>query len=696
MMRRKLFLLTAAFALSTALAGSFGLLPQSGGLASLFGQETEAEIYIVSVEKKAGEGYNLLVTVDAETEGGGEASGRALLSYYGKWDEPYALTGCRARASINLEKPQGQRNPGCFDYALYLQSLGIEAVGSVASLNKVEEPAGAAARLNNLLAVKKAAYAQSLTEEARGLATGLLFGDDSYLAEDVYEDFRRNGTAHVLSVSGLHISILYALFQKTAGKITSKPKLFMLATILALMGALASWSPSVIRSVASISLRVIAEYVGRRYDFLTATAACALVMIACRPAVVFNTGFQMSFLAVIAIAFLTPLTSRRLPDSLAVTAAANLGLMPYQIFQFNSFSLTSFLANPPVIYLTGILLPAALLDFAFAFCGIEIAPLRAAIEALAYATVKVNETTALGGRGAFELVSPPLALVVFAYLGGLFLASETFYIMRERKERVKIAAILLAFLLIAAAFGAAEAPAKAVAEADLVFVDVGQGDCLHVRGGEKEALIDGGGSVSYAVGSKTVKPYLLKNGVGKLDLALATHLHTDHYQGLRELNEEGMVGRLETGATAGRVYDLEGVKIECLWPLAIEDAQEENENCSVFMVSCGGCKILVTGDLDEAGERAMLRYYRGTDRLEADVLKLGHHGSGTSTSDEFLAAVSPRIAVIQVGKNNYGHPDAKVIEKCQKNGIIILRNDINGAVGIYCEEGRVRYETMIR
>ena len=116
--------------------------------------------------------------------------------------------------------------------------------------------------------------------------------------------------------------------------------------------------------------------------------------------------------------------------------------------------------------------------------------------------------------------------------------------------------------------------------------------------------------------------------------------------------------------------------------------------CSVFMIVYKEYKILVTGDLDEEGEKLMLQKYQGTDALTADVLKIGHHGSPGSTSDDFLDAVRPTYAVIQTGKNNYGHPSPKIIEKCTKKGIIVYRNVYDGAVGFSFDKKGISCNTV--
>ena len=172
----------------------------------------------------------------------------------------------------------------------------------------------------------------------------------------------------------------------------------------------------------------------------------------------------------------------------------------------------------------------------------------------------------------------------------------------------------------------------------------------------------------------------------------------DHMKGLTELGEVYSIKKLLTGLTVGVQINInKDVRIQTLWPEEISEdtGQDENSQCSVFMVFYKEYKILVTGDLDEKGEKLMLQRYDGTDTLKADILKIGHHGSTTSTSDAFLDAVKPTYAVIQTGKNNYGHPSPKIIEKCAKKGIIVYRNDYNGAVGFSFDKRGISCNTVL-
>ncbi len=688
MIRRKLFFVAIIVVLITLYADMAGFSPENPLLAHI---EKEDEIYegIVKDIEKEKEGYKFTVALEGAVK---YESPLILISYYKELAKPYSLYKKKIRFAAYLDEPAKRRNPGCFDYGKYLRSKGIYAVATVKNFEIIEDDESRLLKLERKLIEKKYLFTQHISGEVRGLTAGILFGDTSYLEEETYENFKINGTAHVLAVSGLHISILYNLIKRISGKRLTRLRLLFLCATLMTAGILASWTPSVIRASGMILLKSAAEYYDRKYDFLSAMSAVMIILIIKEPLTVLNTGFQMSFLAAASIAFFLPHISSKIPESVAVMFAVNAGLIPYQIFVFNSFSLTSFAANIPVVYIVGILMPFAVVYFILFCLGIEIEAIEYILKSLVVFTEKINEISAMNGKGAIDVISPPVAVVVLFYMAIFFAASETFEILRLRREWKKI--ILSTAVFAAVAVIAGGLCGEPISQDEVVFVDVGQGDCIHIRDKETDVLIDGGGSVNYKVGNNILKPYLLKNGCRKVDMAIATHLHTDHYKGIQELNEAGMIDKVVTKATAGTNFRVsEDVYIETLWPIEISNEQDENENCSVFMVNYEGYRILITGDLDIKGEKDMIEFYEGTDRLKADILKIGHHGSKDSTCDEFLEAVSPKVCVIQVGKNNYGHPAPKIIENCHKNCIILLRNDIHGAIGFSFGE-TVEYHVM--
>ena len=449
----------------------------------------------------------------------------ALLSYRGEVSCAEELLNTVIVFRAKLCDAQTARNPHCFNYRDYLKSCGIGKTASVNSLRPLQATYTPKEKYERFLYKARNEFLNDTGEDAKGIVAGVLFGDTTYLQEEVYDEFRSNGTAHILAVSGLHIGILYGIYKKIAGKRRSLAALLLLATMLFTYGTLSMWSTSALRAILMIGISTVGRYTDRRYDMLTGMSVAALILIVQNPYIIFGSGFQMSFLAIASIAFFRPIIPRKIPESLAAAIAVNFGLLFYQTDVFNYISLVSLVVNIPIIFLTGYFVPIALLGFAASLFGIYTVPLQAVAEGFALMLTKVNGFSTLGGFSSVDVTSLPKGVTLFLLCALFFLASETFLIYRHRKEKKKIGA---AFILILSLSLAAEASSYSeITHDQIVFVDVGQGDCIHLRAGRKNILIDGGGKIEYNTGKRTLKPYLLKNGAGKIDAALATHLHTD-------------------------------------------------------------------------------------------------------------------------------------------------------------------------
>ena len=344
--------------------------------------------------------------------------------------------------------------------------------------------------------------------------------------------------------------------------------------------------------------------------------------------------------------------------------------------------------------------------------------------------IGLNDMTCIEGMTVFDVRSPAVFLIAAYYLILLTFVSEDGRIMLMRKKtkliKTMVCAVTAASLLFSLAAG------NHFKNSEVVFIDVGQGDCIHIRadediiGRQNNYLFDGGGSISYEVGKKTLKPYLLKNGVKKIDGAFVTHLHTDHYKGIAELCREGMIERLyvfegyrvkenqildDTGLSKDRITYLHaGQRVtmgrdayaDILWPEASGDreyermtADEEDENdlCLIMKITVKDRSLIVTGDVDSACLDSLAERYG--EVLDTDILKAAHHGSKYSDSEAFAEAAKPEYAVFQVGKNNFGHPDQGVIENFRQKGIMIYRNDLDGAVAFDIgRKGSIRVRTV--
>ncbi|MBR3261232.1 MAG: DNA internalization-related competence protein ComEC/Rec2 [Firmicutes bacterium] len=615
---------------------------------------------------------------------------KVRVNIYDEVKDTWELIGKRIRYRSKLTYGDPARNPHCFDYRKYLRSSDVFLTGTIRSYKILSDKKILSLKYASALTRIREAFERRLPESSRGMITGMLFGDTGEIEDEVYEDFRRNGTAHILAVSGLHIGLLYSVYEKLTGGKTSTAGLVILAFLMCTYGTLTMWRPSVIRAEMMIGMKSLAKAYELRYDSLTAMSAAAILLIVNNPYVVYGIGFQMSFLAIISINIITSRLPEKVPKSLSQAISVNLSMILYQAYVFNYISPLAVLINLPVLYLAGIALPAAFAAFgayALTFAlgkGLMIPVFYIPASSVTDMMVWLNSLLTFGDRSSLDVKSPPAFVPALAIGLLLFLCSEYSGILKIRGLAKKT---LLILLIIAVSSGVTWVMLyEPISHDEIVFVDVGQGACTHIRAGKTNVLIDGGGKHDRNQGEKLLKPYLLKNGVKRVDLSLATHEDIDHIKGLEELAECFRANKPVTGCTAGKRYELsEDVYIETLWPLETGGAPQENENSSVFMINYRGIRIMVTGDLDTEGEKKMIEYYKSSgkpDKLKADVLNVGHHGSITTTSEELLDADIPSIAEIQVGRNNYGHPKKEVLDRLKEHKIAVFRNDENGAIGL--------------
>ena len=482
---------------------------------------------------------------------------------------------------------------------------------------------------------------------------------------------------------------------------------------LAAYTALAGFTASVVRACLMIFIHIAGNYLNRRYDLLSSTCVSMIIILAVNPMQIYNAGFQMSFLAVITLGIMIPLIQKKIKGILLPMIAVQTGMVPYTMYVFNYVSLTSIISNIPVYFIAAAMIPAGI--SVIALCWLPAVAQIAAMLTGIFVKLLLwcNDFTYMGGVFTFDVASPSVIFLAVYYIFIFYICSEAGQIALIRRNYKKITAVFAAAVICGA--GCSVYISDGFEKTDMVFVDVGQGDCLHIKAGGKNLLIDGGGNFNYNVGKNTLKPYLLKNGVTKIDMAIATHLHTDHYQGLKELsqmyrikklgvyeansiNENHLKKEFKTDEilylAAGDVINIgREVSVEVLSPARGNplDEKDENKNSLVLRINVKGSSVLMTGDIDEKGEMALIA---DTD-IKADILKVAHHGSRYSSCEKFIEAAAAQTAVIQVGKNTYGHPSDEVIKRLEEHKITVLRNDEQGAVGIKVNKaGKIGIVTM--
>ncbi|HCU07545.1 MAG TPA: DNA internalization-related competence protein ComEC/Rec2 [Clostridiales bacterium] len=648
-------------------------------------------------------------------------------------DYPYRLAGKRAECSGRISCPEGRRNPGGFDYRLYLQGKGIHTLfrASRYRFDALETEK----HLLHGLSIKKGEFlklaGERMSPEGFSLLAGLLFGEKNYIQEDVYEGFRQSGMGHIFAVSGLHVGLLYAVLLKISrGWRRDVSLAVMLGTIIT-YAALANFSTSVLRATGMAILAMLARPLRGRYDLPTAASATALILMTVNPFHLFDSGFQLSFLAAYSIGVALPVVDLKIKELADrhkkewITSAGNIlcpcavvqvGMAPLIAYHFLLFAPAGFLVNPPALLLAGLLLPIGLLMFLVSLtlgisawlgpagtlaADVLFSALTGIAEGLATLLLRLS---ALGQAvpGGGMCPAPPIGLLVMFYMIFFLFFSETRFILLRRGKHVCFRLLSSACLIAAVTFpficGVSGSLLPWRYHTPLVtFLDVGQGDCIHIQDGNINILVDGGGSFYKDVGKTILEPYLLKNGITRIDLAFITHADLDHRKGIQELSQRMPVGKLVLShpyirkqdafqdirceevvyLSAGDSVDIgANLSFRILSPRkTVSNAVSENDLSLVMMLDYKDVMLLLTGDLERTAESQL------SGPLPCDVLKVAHHGSAGSTGPEFLASTSPGFAVISCGKNNvHGHPAPRVIELLEKSGIILGRTDQCGAL----------------
>lgn len=656
---------------------------------------------VVSIVKKDDEYFKLqLSDVSIISDNGARSyKKKILVNVYSDIADYRTVLWDRVYITGEVSIPKERSNPGTFDYRRYLKSIGIRCIITAENIENVKKAGGIAALLKSAKCRTADIFESALGDES-AVVMGLLFGETSGIDEDIIETFRRGGTAHVLAVSGLHLGLLYSFLCRFKRKKRSIPADIAIVLALTAYTALAGFTASVVRACLMIFIHIAGNHLNRRYDLISSTCVSMIIILAVNPMQIYSAGFQMSFLAVITLGIMIPLIQKKIKGILLPMIAVQTGMVPYTMYVFNYVSLTSVISNIPVYFIAAAMIPAGISVIAFCWLPVIAKPAAMITGLLVKLLLWCNDFTYMGGVFTFDVVSPSVIFLVVYYIFIFYLCSEAGQIDLIRRNYKKIAAVFAAAVICGAVCSVYLS--DGFEKTDMVFVDVGQGDCLHIKAGGKNLLIDGGGSFNYNVGKSTLKPYLLKNGVTKIDMAIATHLHTDHYQGLKELSQAYRIKKLgvyEANSVnenhlkkefktdeilylaAGDVINMgRNVSVEVLSPDRGNplDEKDENKNSLVLRVNVKGSSVLMTGDIDEKGEKSLIA---DTD-IKTDILKIAHHGSRYSSCEKFIAVAAPKIAVIQVGKNTYGHPSEEVIKRLEEHKITVLRNDEQGAVGI--------------
>ena len=622
------------------------------------------------------------------------------------WYDPAVVVhpGERWSFTVRLRRPHGGVNPYGFDYEAWLLERGIGATGYVRNGQLLGHRRGLLDVIEKTReAVRDRFLAVLGPTPAQGILAALAVGDQRAISREEWQLFNRTGVTHLMSISGLHVTLVSglaawlvaALWRRVPRLVLRAParKAAAVAAVLAALGytLLAGYAVPAQRTFWMVSVFAAALWCERIATPWRTLALALAVVVLMDPWAPLSPGFWLSFGAV-ALIFYTgvgwsgpeprPVQWARLQWAITV------GLAPAALLLFGKVSLAGPLANALAIPLVSVIVtPLALLAAA-----LPLDPLLQLAAWLVQWLLEFLEWCAALPAALWQQHAPAPAAVLLALAGAAWLLAPRGVPWRP-----------VGAALMAPAFLAPPA-APAPGEAWLTVFDVGQGLAVLARTSSHVLLYDAGPAFAEDdSGARVVVPALRGAGIGELDLLVLSHEDGDHLGGALSVLESFPVRSLASSlppqhpllalaASAhacrrGQAWQWDGVQFAFLHPAAEKGRAKRNDASCVLRISAGGGAVLLSGDIERAAELQLAR----DAGAASDVLVVPHHGSRTSSSTEFLAAVAPRWAIVPVGyRSPFGHPHPQVLERYRAANVQVSRTDRDGAVHVVLQQGGIR------
>lgn len=651
-------------------------------------------------------------------------------------------------------------NEGEFSFLDYSRSLGLSGSFSGTALSAVTGQGSpyrrSLQRLRRYLQEKLHSLAG---EEESGVYQAILLGNRGELSEETQKQYRKNGIAHILAVSGLHLSLIGLGFHRLLcmlGLPLLPANLLSIFVILS-YGILCGSAPSVLRAVLMLQLRFLAGVLGRSYDMLSALSLSAIILLLENPLLLTHSGFQLSFLAVLALGLteMLPMPEGGGLRGLLGAFYLQLFLLPLTLFHFFQIPLYALLLNLLVLPLFSALLASGLVGLLLAslpellFCIFlrrDFPPTGLVTEGLALGAQLLlssghnvlsfyDRLCAFAARlpGAYLTPGRPGLREMLHYYAALLALSGLLSRRRcsvrkagQKREgnaggRWESLLLPLFFLLFAAAL--LRLPRRAPAGLEITALDVGQGDGFVLRSGGRVITIDCGSGSNRHFGENVLTPYLLSQGIDSIDLSVISHSDSDHTSGILALLTEGELPvrrlLLPAAAEGDARYDslrelsaLRGTELRyvrmgdavslrtadgspelclrCYFPLGTGFVEDANRHSSGLLLEYGHFHMLFTGDMPKEEEAVMLQAMQTCGEFpDLDILKAGHHGSHTSTSEVLLECCRPEYALLSYGRgNSYGHPHRETLRLLDRHSVRILETGRLGEIRIVSDGER--------
>ena len=655
--------------------------------------------------------------------------------------------------------PDTARNYGGFNYMQYLKTQKVYGIFKADNIKVINSNNVSVVELlsNNFKQKIINDINKILPETTKNLFLGILIGYDEELTEEIQESFRRSSLTHLLAVSGSHVAyIIFGikfLFKKL--KIPNKIADIITIVFLIFFMYLTDLSSSVVRASIMGIILLISTILFKKNDIFNSISISVLIMLLENPYKILDIGLLLSYFATIGIIVFSKIRKENskkeiginikkkvfeyIKELSGITIFANAFVIPIIVYNFNTISLTFVISNLIAGMLIGpitiggfILIIILLISIKFAY--IYSIPYNILLELL----VQSTKFTSLLPLSEILIPTPNIFIIIIYYLL-LFVSILYFFLKRRHSNRYLIKKIInlvskyfnsikknliyiftCVFLIIIILSISKMIPK----DLKIHFIDVGQGDStLIVTPTNKKILIDSGGAETgeYDVGKSVLVPYLLDKKILSLDYICISHFDSDHCKGfiylLKNIKVKNIILSKQFESTNNFEDIIEIAKEKKINILKVQEgnvlyidkyvkfkifspenslSNDINDNSIVMKLEYLNFSCLFTGDISKEIEKKLVKKYG--DVLQADILKVAHHGSKSSSDESFIKTVNPRITLIGVGKNNkFGHPNQEVLNILKDIGSLVCRTDTDGEISITINRnGKIKTESFIK
>lgn len=627
-------------------------------------------------------------------------------------------------------------NPGEFDLKKYYASIGMHFclydASHKASSNSYSHIKETLYRIRCMLSYN---YECMLSEEYSTAINAMLLGEKADLDKDLKKLYQDSGISHILAISGLHITMIGTCIFSILGlfRVPSKIRILLSMLFMYFYGLMTMMSISTKRALIMFGFVLGALALTRTVDMLTAFLESAVIVIASNPYVFYNSAFYLSFMAMAGIAMFSKslLLEKKGPGTKIVNkiipaVAVSVFLLPIILYNFYEYPIYSIILNLLLIPLMSIVIILGLVAgivglFSLKLGSVILLPCRFILEIYEHAC-KICEMLPFSKI----VIGKPSMLRIMIYYFLMLLIYVIYYIrkyyLKNKYRQMDCLKYILCFVAIIIII-----PVNIGLK--ITFIDVGQGDGICIKYWDKVIMLDGGSTSNTKLYDYQLLPFLKSQGISYIDCWCISHGDEDHSSGIMSVLEKKMLGECDISIGCivlpdasniqrdakdifemAKLLDIPVVTISrgeeicygkmtltCLNPRRNDMSEDPNEYSEVFLLNYKRFSMLLTADAPLEREKDYIKYLLDNDySRDIDILKAGHHGSSTSTSEELISQLTFNDAIIMAGKNNrYGHPHIEVINRLQDADIRIYNTQTCGAITVHTYGGKYRITTFL-